>query len=215
MVEATADVHLKRAYGFLEEVEGATEEFRQQAISYSNEMETDQPFLQGMISARRGSKQLQQRKGSLINDLQLADQEIDRAVRLDNEVSIETKHGSINAVVMRSLIAFMNGQLEMIWGNSERAQQLFNTSIQILELPDAHYMLGLLYESEYKPTEALRHFERCLELDPAGTFSVSALREANAMKNYTRRFRGSWGIFFLLLLFFFPGAFLYFFMKRK
>jgi len=208
-------MHLKRAYGFLKEVEDATESFRQQAVSHTKETEADQPFLQGMVSTVRGSKQLHQQKAALVNDLQLADQEIDCAVRLDSEASIQTKDGSLSAIGLRSTIAFMNGQLEMIWGNNERAKGFFDSSIQILELPDAHYMLGLLFESEYKPADALRHFEKCLELDPAGEFSVGALREASAMKKYKPCFRGSWGTFLILFLFFFPGAFLYFFLKRK
>jgi hypothetical protein len=35
------------------------------------------------------------------------------------------------------------------------------------------------------------------------------------MKNYKKRFRGSWGIFFLLLLLFWPGAIIYVIVKRK
>ena len=76
-------------------------------------------------------------------------------------------------------------------------------------------MLGLLYESEYKPIEALRHFERCLELDPDGELSVPALREANAMRHYRKKFRGQWGLFFLMLVFFFPAAIVYFVVKYK
>src|SRR5262249_20650457 len=116
---------------------------------------------------------------------------------------------------LRSFIQLMRGQLEMIWGTSRGAIQFLQNSVQIVELPDAHYMLGLIYESEYRPAEALAHFERCLEIDPAGDLSVSALRELNAMKNYKKRFRGSWGTFAILFVFFFPLAFLYFFAKRK
>ena len=84
---------------------------------------------------------------------------------------------------------------------------------QIIEFAEPHYMLGLIYEANM-PGPALWHFEKCLQLDPDGELSVPALREANAMRNYKKRFRGSWGTFFLLL-FIWPAAIVYFFVKRK
>lgn len=54
-------MHLKRAFGFVAEVEKVTEDFRRRA-SYTNGMDDEQPFLQGMLDARRGSKQLEQQK---------------------------------------------------------------------------------------------------------------------------------------------------------
>src|SRR5882724_7060515 len=105
----------------------------------------------------------------------------------------------------------------MIWGKSDGAKELFSQSVQIMEMPDSHYMLGLLYESEYKPAEALKHFERCLELDADGELSVPALREADAMRNYKKKFRGNWLLFIFLLFVFPPGLWgaIYFFAKRK
>jgi hypothetical protein len=84
----------------------------------------------------------------------------------------------------------------------------------MMEFAEPHYMLGIVYEGQYRPVEALIHFERCLELDPVGELSVPALREANAMRNYKKRFRGSWGTFFLLLCIW-PAAIIYFFVKRR
>ena len=76
------------------------------------------------------------------------------------------------------------------------------------------YGLGILHESDYQPKEALTHFERCLELDPAGEFSVSALREANAMRNYKKKFRGNWLLLVILSCYIIPGIF-YFKAKYK
>lgn len=215
MAATTADVHLKRAYGFLQEVEKATEEFRRRAIEYDAQLEADEPFLQGMVGSFRGAKQLKQQKASLVGDLQLAAQEVEKAAVLDQNATIVTPDGSLGITLIRAMIAFMHGQVEMIYGTGDNAKLFFNNCLQIAELPDAHYMFGLLYESEYKPAEALRHFERYLELDPNGELSVSALREANAMKNYKVRFRGSWGTFLILFLFCFPAAPIYFFVQRK
>lgn len=217
MNQTGVDVYLKRAYGFIQEVERATESFRTSAIAHSAQVDSNQPFLLGMVSAYQGNRQLKQQKVSLANDLNLAIQEIDQAASVDNEATIKTKDGIFGATQLRAIVKYMRGQLEMIWGRSEDAKHFFNDSLQIAEFPDAHYMLGLLHESDYQPAEALQHFERCLELDPDGEFSVSALREANAMKNYKKKFRGNWLLFIFLLCVPFPVVFgvLYFIVKRK
>jgi tetratricopeptide (TPR) repeat protein len=215
MSQPSADVHLKRAYGFIQEVDRATENFRQRAIAHDAQIENDQPFLQGMVTTIKGNQQLKQQKSSLVNDLQLANQEIDRAVSLDREATLDTADGTFSALQLRALITYMNGQLEMIWGRSEDAKRLLNSSLQMFELPDAHYMLGLLHESDYQPAEALKHFERCLELDPAGELSVSALREANAMRNYKKKFRGNWLLLIVLTLFYIIPGVIYFWVKYK
>lgn len=212
-----AEVHLKRAFGFIQEVERATESFRQRAIAYDAQMQSDQPFLEGMLSTLKGNKQMRQQKSVLANDLNLAGQEIDQAANADKEATIATKDGTFGVDQLRAIITYMSGQLEMIWGQSKDAKRLFNESLQIAEFPDAHYMLGLLHESDYQPAEALQHFERCLELDPNGEFSVSSVREANAMRNYKKKFRGNWLLFVLLMIFPFPLVFglLYYYLKRK
>jgi tetratricopeptide (TPR) repeat protein len=202
MTQPSADVHLKRAYGFIQEVEKATEGFRQSAVAHSALVESDEPFLQGMVSTVRGNRQLKH-------------QEVDRAVSLDADATVETADGTFGARHLRAFITYMSGQLEMIWGRSEEAKRILSNSLQIVEFPDAHYMLGLLHESDYQPAEALKHFERCLELDPSGELSVSALREANAMRNYKKKFRGSWLLFFILLLFYIVPGVIYFLVKRK
>jgi tetratricopeptide (TPR) repeat protein len=210
-----ADVHLKRAYGFIQEVERTTDDFRQRAISHGAQVDSDEPFLQGMAAAFKGNRQLNQQKAALTNDLQLANQEIDHAVNLDSDASIDTKDGTFGALQLRAMIAYISGQLEMIWGRTEEAKRFFSNSLEMGEFPDAHYMLGLLYESEYKSAEALKHFERCLELDPAGELSVPALREASAMRSYKKKFRGSWILLVLLLfLWIIPGV-VYFIWKYK
>ena len=217
MNQTSPEVHLKRAYGLINEVERATEQFRQRAMSHDSQIESDQPFLGGMVSTIKGSRQLRQLKSSLVNDLNLANGEIDCAVRLDPNTAIDTSDGTYGAIHLRAIICSMNGQLETIWGSSTRAKQLLSDSLQICETPWAHYMMGLLHESEYQPAVALKHFERCLEVDPDGELSVSALREASAMRNYRKRFRGNWLLFLFLLIFPFPLIFgvLYFILKWK
>ena len=210
-----AEIHLERAFGLIQHVENATEGFRQRSLQYDAQLNRDEPFLQGMVGTIRGSMQLKQQKNSLSNDLQLAEQEIDRAAAIDPTATIAVENGRLGAIDLRAYIRLMRGQIEMIWGTSNNAIQFLQSSIKIAEIPDAHYMLGLVYESEYRPAEALAHFERCLEIEPSGDLSVSALREAEAMRNYKKRFRGSWGMLALLFLLFFPGAFIYFFAKRK
>lgn len=213
----TADVYLKRSWGLIEEVETATEQLRKRALAHDASVQSDQTFLQGMVSTIKGSRNLTQQKTSLLNDLQLAEAEIDNAVKLDAECQIEVKGDVYTAKLLRTMIIYLRAQLEMAWGKAETAKALYYQSIQMIELPDAHYMLGLLYESEFKSADALRHFERCLELDPSGEWSVSALREANAMRNYKKKFRGSWLVFLILCVFPIPlvGGILYLTVKRK
>lgn len=210
-----AEVHLKRAVGLLEETHTATQELRQGARLYDSSLQGDQPFLRGMVSAYQGSRNLTKQKASLLRDIELAKQEIANAEKADLEATIEAFGGMLNGTSLRAVATYTTAQLELVWGKTEQAKELFHESLRITEFADAHYMLGLLYEEEFKPQDALNHFERCLELDPDGEFSVSALREANNMRNYRKRFRGSWPL--LLILFFFPipvlGAVLYFFLK--
>ena len=168
-----------------------------------------------MVSTIRSTSKLKQQKASLVGDLQLAMQEVEKAAALNPDAVVRVESVNFGCQDLRAVILYLSGQVEMVWGNSQTAKAIFFQALQVLELPDPHYMLGLLYESEYNPVEALKHFERCLELDPGGEFSVPALREANAMRNYKKRFRGSWGSFFLMLIFFFPAAFVYFFVKYK
>jgi tetratricopeptide (TPR) repeat protein len=215
MNQMTAEVHLKRAHGLISDVDKATEEFRGSAVVHNERLDTDQPFLQMMVTGFKGKRELEQQKSTLLADLQLANDELDRAVALNRDATIETGDGALGIKQLRAMIRYANGQLELIWGSSQKAKQLFTNTIELVDFPDPHYMLGLIYEGEYKPAEALKEFERCLQLDPSGELSVPALREANAMKNYKKRFRGSWGIFFLLLLLFWPGAIIYVIVKRK
>lgn len=137
---------------------------------------------------------------------------------MDGNSAIEVDGNSFGVLNLRALVTYLNGQIEMLWGRSDQAKHLMNSSLQIVEFADAHYMLGLIHEDEYNPSEALKHFEKCLEIDPDGEFSVSALREANAMRNYKKKFRGNW--LFLILLLFVPfppflWSIVYFFVKRK
>lgn len=215
---ATPGVCRKRAYSFLADVEKATEDFRQRALAYNAQVnESDAPFLQGMVNTVRGGRQLKQQKGVLVNDLNLASDETEKAAKLDPQASIETRDGVFGVVQFRAMIQYRRGEVEMVYGSPESAKQFFNSSLAVTEFADAHYMLGLLYESEYKSAEALQHFERCLELEPAGELSVPALREVNAMRGYKKKFRGSWLLLIILLMFPVPfvGGVLSFFAKRK
>jgi hypothetical protein len=214
LAQPAADIHLKRAFSFIQEVENATEEFRSRAVAHGAQIESDAPFLQSMISDIRSSRQLAQQKTALWNDLQLAEQEINRAVMLDGNAQINTRLGTLGALQLRAWIMYSRGQIEMIWGSADAAIQLFTNCIQIVDFAEPHYMLGLIYEAKYMPSPALSEFEQCLQLDPDGELSVSALREADAMRRYKKGFRGNWGTFFLLLLIW-PAAIVYFFVKRK
>ena len=209
MSQITAEVHLKRAHGLIADVEKATEEFRRSAVQHDAQLDADGPFLQMMVTSFTGKRALAQQKATLLGDLQLANGELDHAAGLNPEATIETKDGVVGIKTLRAEILYVNGQLELFSGGSVKAKELFARTIQLVDFPDVHYMLGLIYEDEYKQAEALKEFEKCLELDPGGDMSVPALREANAMRNYKKKFRGSWGTFILLLIFCFPVAFVY------
>jgi tetratricopeptide (TPR) repeat protein len=197
------------------EVEKATEAFRNRAIQHDAQIDEDQPFVAGLIGDMKSARQLKQQKSSLTSDLDLAKQEVEKAAVLDPDAAMRLDSVVLSIRGFQAMILNLSGQIEMIWGQSRTAKEIFVRSLQIAEAAEPYYMLGLLYESEYNPTEALKHFERCLEIDPDGDLSVSALREASAMRNYKKKFRGSWGLFFLMVLFFFPAAIVYFVVKYK
>jgi tetratricopeptide (TPR) repeat protein len=208
------EIHLRRAWGFITEVENATEKLRERALQHNALVEQDQPFVASLVRISRSSGDLKREKGALVSDLQLATQELDQAASLNPNAVVHVDSANLGIKSLQAMILYLSGQIEMIWGTSRVAKETFYRSVQIADLPEARYMLGLIYESEYNPAQALKEFEKCLELDPDGEFSVPALREANAMRNYKKRFRGSWGLFFLLLLIW-PVAIVYFAVQYK
>lgn len=214
-----AEVHLRRAYELLQEVNEQTETFRKRAAAYSSAGDNNSSFLGSMADIAKQSMQLKKEKASLISDLQLADQELNLATQIDTDASIEPKDQVFGIPNLKAMLFYLSGTTEMIWGKARDAEPLLKRSLEFVDFADAHYMLGILYEDDHKPADALFHFEKCLELDPNGNLSIPALREANAMRNYRKKFRGNWLIVALLALFVpfppFLWGVVYFMMKRK
>jgi len=212
-----AQIHLKRAWDLIAQLSDSIGELRQRVLRHEAEMdrrvERDSGSFvadfAGVIAGRvKGERALGRDKSSLISDIQLAHGELDKAAAIDPETTIHVDGADVGVSNLRAALLRINGVVEMTWGKAEQARQLLIRSSALVEDPYTHFLLGSAYESEYQPKEALKHFERCLELDPNGEDSVSALQAANAMKNYKKRFRGNWGTFFLLLLFW-PAAIYY------
>ena len=218
MSQTDPKVHLKRAAGLIDQVGNSIEDFRQRAIAYDASADNNQPLLAYMVSSATDARQLNKKKAALVGDLQLADREIDAAERTDAEAVIEWEGVVLGVQQLRALSLCASGQLEMLWGKGGEAKAKLLRSVAICEGPDAHFMLGLVFESEGQPSSALEHFEKCLELDPDGELSIPALRESNAMRNYSKRFRGSWPLLVILCLLPpipFMWGLIYFFAKRK
>jgi tetratricopeptide (TPR) repeat protein len=216
MTDSQAIVHLQRAFKVLQEVEKKTDDLRGKAAAHSTSVDEDKPFVQGLISAYAGSRHLSKDKETLLADLQLANGEIDVAAQLDPAAAITTEQGGSFAIPQaRGLMDLLRGHIELAWGSPVLARQHLFKSLEYAEFPETHFFLGLIYEDVPDPANALIHFEKYLQLDPNGEFSVGALREANAMRHYKKRFRGSWGLFAVLCLFCIPVAPVYYFMKRK
>lgn len=211
MRTATGDIHLTRVNGLLEGVEKSLEEFHakvkahEQALAETSDADVGS-FVSGLASAVMNKNRLGRDKSALLADLDLADKELDLAE------SAEPMNGDIAR--LRTAARMQRGQIELVSGKLDVARQHFDSANAVAETAYAHYMLGLIDEDAYRPQDALRHFERSLELDPIGEYSVAALREANAMRSYKKRFRGSWTTLLVLLLFW-PAAVIYFFVKRK
>jgi tetratricopeptide (TPR) repeat protein len=214
-MENKPEIYLKRAWGLINEVEKATDTFREQAIQHDAQVQEDQPLVGSLVTMFRSAGKLKREKGSLLRDLELATSEISKAATLNPDAVIRTNSAEFDIVTLQATTLYLRGQIEMIWGKPERAKDIWFQSVNLREFADPHYMLGLLYEDEYNPKEALNHFERCLELDPDGDLSVPALREANAMRNYKKKFRGSWPLFGFMFFFFFPVAIVYLVVKYK
>jgi tetratricopeptide (TPR) repeat protein len=218
MTQGTAplsgNIYLTRAYGFITEAEKSIAQVRACAVAHDPQAKSDPP-LEWLIEGLRGLAQYDK----LPNDLGLASQQIEQASATDSNAYIATSEGTLNAAHLRSRIFIVWGQLSLIGRNMDFAKHYLNSSIPIAEFSYAHYLLGLLYECQYDFADALRHFERCLEVEPIGDLSLPALREANAMrialKNYRKSFRGSWETFWWLLVLCWPAAVVYFIKKRK
>lgn len=211
---AEASAYLRRAYGLISEVENQLEEFRQHAITQNQGVEEMQGF-GGFIEALQGGRRLAQQKAKLLSDLTLAWSELERAGAADSDVVVAHPDGDLTLSGLRACALLCQGQLEMISGTPTEAERLFAGSLQHVETPTGHYYAGLACEYAYRQAEALQHFERCLELEPDGEYAVAALREANDMRNYKKRFRGSWGTLGLFALFCFPAAPVYFALKYR
>ena len=215
MTVANAEVHLRRAYGLIHGVEQQLEQFRSQMMRHSANVNADEPFVSGMITAFQGSRRIAAEKAALRQDIDLAWAEIDRASQIDSSAKIEADGTAFDIIALRAGANLVAGELELSSGQFEPAKQCLRQSIELLDNASAHYMLGLISEEQYNPTEAVAEFEKCLQLEPDGELSVRALRDANRMRNYRKQFRGTWGTFGCLLTVFFPLAFLYYFANRK
>ncbi len=215
MTQPQAVVHLKRAYDLAKVVEGQTEDLRSRAASHEASLDANQPFLQMMWNGIAGKRKLGADKAELVRDLELATSEMEKAISLDPEASIDTEDGPFNGTNMRAGIWLLYGQIEMVWGTLQMARQQLEYSLKIFELPETNFMLGAVCESQFQPAPAVQYYERYLELAPNGEFSVAALRAATSLRNYRKRFRGDWTLLIVSLLFCFPIAIIYFILKYK
>lgn len=208
-------IHLNRAWGLIQGVNNQLDQLRQHALAHQANLNQDQPILASWATAFQGSRRLGAERSSLHADLQLASSELDRAAALDPDAVIETADGVYGIQQLRGLIFLNGGVVELTAGSSDTAKHLLLQSLQVIETPNAYYMLGLIHEDRYDPQGALGYFEKCLALDPDGEFSVEALREANRMRNYRKKFRGDWFLLLVIIFFCFPLAPVYFIAKYK
>lgn len=215
MAMTEPSVHLKRAYGLIKAVEDSTEDLRQAALRHQASANDDEPFVAGMLTMIKGNRRLAADKAKIIADLQLALDELAAAEAEGPDQEIVMPEGTFQAKHLRAFAYLQKGLAEALHGTSNQARQHLWQSIQTFETADANYWMAALYEGDYDASQALRFYERCLELDPDGEHSVAALRSANEMRHYKPRFRGDWGLFGCLLLFFFPAAIIYYFVKKK
>jgi hypothetical protein len=208
-------VNLKRAYGLIKAVEDSTEELRQGALRHQAAVNDDEPFVASMFKMVKDGRRLSADKAKIVADLQLALSELAAAEAADPDQEIVTPEGTFQAKHLRATAYLQQGLAEALHGKSDQARQHLAQSIQTFETAGANYWMAALYEGDYDPSNALQFYERSLLLDPDGEHSVAALRSANEMRNYKRRFRGDWGLFGCFLVFFFPAAIVYYFVKRK
>lgn len=214
MNQTTPAVHLKRAWGLLQDVDKNFESLRQHLVEHDaaiDQMGSAGDFFGSFVNLRR----LKKEKSELVSDIELAAQEIARCASMDSQSTIEIDGGVIGVPQAMAAVYNMRGQVESTWGSADKAKHYFLESAKIAETPFSYFMLGFIHETQYKPTQAIEYYEKCLAVDPDGELSVPALRSSNKLKKYSKKFRGSWGVFLLLLIFFFPAAILYFALKWK
>jgi tetratricopeptide (TPR) repeat protein len=209
---------LIRALQLLQNIESQIGSFRTQVVRHDAQLNSEHvpvSAIGDVVQSWRNAGTIGAQKTELVRDLQIVDNELRQAESADPQVTVEFEGADIGIEPARAYMLLLNGQIEMLWGNSDRAIQLLTESCSHQEMAATHFMLGLAFESQYRPKESLFHYEKCLALEPTGDYAISALREAEAMRSYKRRFRGSWGAFGCLFIFFFPFAIVYYMVKRK
>jgi tetratricopeptide (TPR) repeat protein len=219
VTQPDAITHLKYAYDLIKEVERNTQDLRTSAASHDASidahLDANAPFVKMMWKGFVGKRRVGAEKAELVRDLQLATSELEKAVSLDPGVTLETKDGTFEPTNTRAGIWLLYGLIEMIWGTGQMARQYLEYSLQLYQSPETVFWLAAVCESQYDAPTALRHFEKYLELDPNGEYSVNALRAANQLRNYRKRFRGDWTLLIISLLLCFPISIVYFVVKYK
>ena len=108
-----AEVHLKRAYAMLSEVETATDELDSRAREHDEKIDASQDY--SLLSSIGAGIQLTKQKSALISDLDLAAQELEHAQRLDRSVTIplEKTETRIGIPAVRAGIEYELGLIEL------------------------------------------------------------------------------------------------------
>ena len=215
-------VHLNRVVSFLDEADDSTAQFREKLQAHHDALGKGsvsfEDFLFDFVEGAARGVSLKKDKAALVSDLDLATRELELGEMQDRDATVtvegDGKDVTLTIPQLRAAILRQRGFIELLLGSNQQAEQYFLQSVERLESPEPYYMLGAIAEAEYRPVDALNYYEKSIQLEPAGVWSVGALRGAESMKNYKKKFRGSWGIFCALLLIW-PAAVVYFFAKRK
>ncbi len=210
-------VCLKRAFIILRGVEKDLEGWRAHLRTMAQSIEETPGFGEAMIKGIAGRFSARREKGELSTNLDLASRELETASRLDRDscTVLEVEEGRFNREVLEAMVDVFRGDLEFTSRNIQGAIRYYEESAGKIELPDTFFNLGAAYECEFQPAKALEAFEKCMRLEPDTELAVEALRRIERLRNYRKRFRGSWLVLYILIGLFFPAAPFYYWSKLK
>ena len=136
----------------------------------------------------------------LLNTIQLAIKQVDKAARTDSAAQLD----GIGITFFRARAFGDRGILENnALGRRSAAILSLRTSIELCDhIPDAHYAIGLIYSHTGKKEDALRHLRRAVDLssdDMEYRKTLDRIENAPKLGMQLGAFRGSWKVMVVLV----------------
>ena len=201
-----AEQHLRTAYSYLLEIENNLPELENAIKSHNQIVNSGSSLLSGF----KGKWDLSKMRNNYLKDLDLAENEINQAERLDKdieiEVTIDNKQLTLSVNILRAICYYDKAMIHFTSGNLNQSKIFFNLSLKYDELANTYFMLGFTYLELKKPNNALLAFKKCIEVDSENEIAIEARKDIARLESKKifgkYWFVGSWKIAgFLIFMF--------------